>query len=960
MIRSRLYWKVFANFALLLVILTAMTVLTLNILSEVESSYTSASADFALLRNLENISFVLTDVPYAADNYALTRSSGARMVFESSWKRFEELLPVVERQLRDTSMAVDLTETRALFYEWMEKVGDRKMMLASGPRESDFEPRNFALSALEAENGYLLRARENIRQMRQIVSAASGRNVELARSLSSDIGRFITIVNVLLAVFAMTLGFVLTRSITDPIRRLKQGTQDIIEGKFRPVELGRRDELGELAADFTHMAEILGNNYTRLNAYSELVTALNTNVELEHVEDESLSILCRHTGASIGAFYIYGEDSRSLELAAGYALSTNSGVKKRYALGEGIPGQCALLREPVEVSEIKDVRTFPVESGLVSLIPKNILAAPVLFQDRLIGVLVLGSLGEFDELRKGIVLNSAPQIGVAVTNARSNAAAQRLSREIATKNEELNQKNAELQKAYKVKSDFLAGMSHELRTPLNSIIGFSTVLLSPGGDPVTDDQRMGLEKVLKNGKHLLQLINDILDYSKIESGRMTVSVSEDTVENVITNTLVTTESLVKAKGLQTITKIEPNLPVLKSDVLKVKQILLNLLSNAVKFTERGSITIEAWEAGENIRISVRDSGIGIEKKNLDLVFEEFQQIDNSDSRKYKGTGLGLPISRRLALMLGGDLTVESAFGKGSKFTLSIPPVYVPPIEETPTVERIQMSELRKASSLSGVVTDARLGQTKILCIDDDPDAIELLRKHLVPEGYAVSYAYSGDEGIRMAKQIRPDLITLDIMMPEKDGWQVLRELKKDVSTKSVPVVIHSMIDNKPLALSLGAIDVVPKPIDPQALLGLLERVSKGPDDYVLVVDENKESSNTLKILLESKGFVTRTADNGESALELLRDSRPSIVFVDLILPKLEGFQTVDKLRNQSKWNDIPVVVLAGDDFSQKEREALQSSIREYIRDNKVSHDAIATSIRRILTSADSPTEGSKP
>jgi len=176
----------------------------------------------------------------------------------------------------------------------------------------------------------------------------------------------------------------------------------------------------------------------------------------------------------------------------------------------------------------------------------------------------------------------------------------------------------------------------------------------------------------------------------------------------------------------------------------------------------------------------------------------------------------------------------------------------------------------------------------------------------------------------------------------------------------VPVVIHSMIDNKPLALSLGAIDVVPKPIDPQALLGLLERVSKGPDDYVLVVDENKESSNTLKILLESKGFVTRTADNGESALELLRDSRPSIVFVDLILPKLEGFQTVDKLRNQSKWNDIPVVVLAGDDFSQKEREALQSSIREYIRDNKVSHDAIATSIRRILTSADSPTEGSKP
>ncbi len=957
MIRSRLYWKVFANFALLLVILTAMTILTLNILSEAESSYASATADFALLRNLEGLSFILTDVPEAADNYAFARSSDSRIVFETGWKRFEELLPIVESQLRDSSTVESLRVARDLFYEWMANVGDRKMMLAGETRDPDFEARMSALSALEAERGYLIRAREHVRQMRQSVSVASGRKVEVARTLSGDVGRFITIVNVLLAVFAIALGFVLTRSITDPIRRLKQGTQDMIDGKFRPVELGRRDELGELADDFTHMAQILGNNYTRLNAYSELVTALNTNVELDQVEEKSLSILCRHTGASTGAFYVYADESRSLELAAGYALRTDSGVKKTYGLGEGIPGQCALLREPLEMSEIEDVRTFPVESGLVSMLPRSILAAPVLFQERLIGVLVLGSLSEFDELRKAIVLNSAPQIGVAVTNARSHAAAQRLSREIAAKNEELNQKNAELKKAYKVKSDFLAGMSHELRTPLNSIIGFSSVLLSSGGDPLTDDQRMGIEKVLKNGRHLLQLINDILDYSKIESGRMTISVAEDTVENLITNTLATTESLVKAKGLQLITKIEPNLPALKTDTLKVKQVLLNLLSNAVKFTERGSITIEAWEGEELVHISVKDSGIGIEKKNLGLVFEEFQQIDNSDSRKYKGTGLGLPISRRLAQMLGGDLAVESAFGKGSRFTLAIPPIYVASKEEKPKQERPQRIESPKSQSTPGVVVDARPGQTKVLCIDDDPDSIEILRKHLVPEGYAVSYAFSGDEGIRIAKQIRPDLITLDIMMPEKDGWQVLRELKQEVSTKSVPVVIHSMIDNRPLAISLGAIDVMPKPIDAQALLGLVERVSKGPDDYVLVVDENHESSQTLKALLESKGFATRTADNGEAAMELLKSSPPSIVFIDLILPKLDGIQMVDKLRNFSKWNDIPVVILSGKDLSESEKEALQTSIREYIRDKQTSHDAIAASIKKILASAESSTEG---
>ncbi|MGH2568038.1 MAG: ATP-binding response regulator, partial [Bacteroidota bacterium] len=583
-------------------------------------------------------------------------------------------------------------------------------------------------------------------------------------------------------------------------------------------------------------------------------------------------------------------------------------------------------------------------TGLVEVPPRAVIAVPVLFQDKLLGVIVLGSTKQYRELEKEIINNSVPQIGVAVANAMNHEQTRKLSLEIAKRNEELSSKNTEVEKAYRVKSDFLSSMSHELRTPLNSIIGFSSVLLGQSGDPLTADQRMAIEKVLKNGKHLLELINDILDLSKLESGRMTVSVESDEVASVVSNCLMLTESLFKQKKLTVKDQIEPNLPMLSTDIVKVRQILMNLLSNAAKFTEQGEVAITVTNKDGLVSFAVKDQGIGIKKEHYDIVFEEFRQIEGGDTRKYKGTGLGLPISRRLARMLGGDLTVESEYGKGSTFILNIPPVFV---SKGDTVvhrkEELKKKPVEEMARQAAIPTGAQ-----ILCIDDDPDAIEILRKYLVPEGFSVASALSGDEGIKLLRQIKPALITLDIMMPQKDGWQVLRELKADPRTKDIPVVIHSIIDNKPLAISLGAVDVIAKPTDPTRLLTLAKQFCKTSDQFLLIVDDNEDFALAIQRLLKEDGFNVKVANNGRAAIEILKASTPALILLDLVMPDMDGFGVVRELQQHDVWRKIPVVILSGKDLTETEWQQLNTHISDFMKKGSISRVELNQTIRRVL------------
>jgi signal transduction histidine kinase/CheY-like chemotaxis protein/HAMP domain-containing protein len=958
MIKSRLYWRVLANFALLLVILTAMTVLTLNILSQIERNFGLAKADSKSLNDMEYVRQFLNDIPTAASEYAFTSSPMAKATYLSGWREFNFAVNPLLEDFQDSASVRNVRQVRDLFGNWMQFVGDKLIAVGDLPRTGDnaqeIQDSLKAATQIEAQIKYISSARRLIHNLYAEKIASLPQNISTATLQSSDLRRFVILVNVLLAIFALALGFVLTRSITSPVRLLKQGTQNIMAGIFEPINLRRSDELGELAANFNAMSIELGNNYNRLKAYSELVTTLNSLKSLGEIKKQSLRILCENTHASVGALYLLEKDKNRLELVEGYALREAGDRLKSFALGEGIPGQCAAEEKVLEIESVPPDSGFTIDTGLVEILPGYIIAVPILFQNRILGVLVLGSTKKFGDLEKEIINNSVPQLSVGITNAINDDATRKLSLEIARRNEELNSKNEELEKAYRVKSDFLSSMSHELRTPLNSIIGFSSVLLGPTGDPLTPDQRMALGKVLKNGQHLLQLINDILDLSKLESGRMTLSAESDDATSVVSSCTMIVEQLIKQKGLQLTQDVQPDLPTLTTDIVKIRQIIVNLLSNAAKFTEKGEINIKVRESNGMISFAVKDSGIGIEKKNFNLVFEEFQQVDNSSTRKYKGTGLGLPISRKLARLLGGDLTVDSEYGKGSTFTLTIPPTI--PQQSQDIVQKVppkRPEAVRPPAVVQAIQREpsASLQGAQILCIDDDPDVIEILRKYLVPEGYSVIGALSGDEGIETAVKIKPALITLDIMMPRKDGWQVLRELKGRSATKDIPVIIHSVVDNKPLAVSLGAADVITKPTEPKRLLTLVRQYCQTTDQFILIVDDHEDFALAFQALLSQDGFNVKVATGGKEALDVLKTSTPALILLDLIMPGMDGFEVVQQLQENEQWRDIPVVILSGKELTDEEQHRLDSHIAQFLKKDAFSTSEISKTIKRILQTA---------
>jgi signal transduction histidine kinase/CheY-like chemotaxis protein/HAMP domain-containing protein len=968
MLKSKLFWKVLANFGLLLLILTAMTVVTLGLLFQIQKNFTLANADTRAIATLQKLSALVNDVPMASYRYALAGGHQDKENYLEGWGDLRRQFAQFGEMFPDSASQVEMQLVKDNFEQWKLSVGDRLIALgderASNKQIREFESRMQQLLGIEITSRYLDAARSLVANVLQARIPLQNSNIETANNDSVRLTTFIILVNVLLAIFAIALGFVLTRSITKPLSLLIGGTQSIMAGRFEPIALHRTDELGDLAADFNKMSSMLGNNYNRLNAYSELVTTLNSSASMEDVQRKALEILCTHTHASLGALYLVIRGQRALELVSGYGLRKDKALEKRLAFGEGIPGECAIERKEIELVDIPGGSGYIVDTGFVELVPSYVLAVPVFFRDEILGVLVLGATKKFGDLEKEIVNNSVPQLGVALTNAMNFEETRSLSVEITKRNEELSAKNNEIEKAYKVKSEFLSSMSHELRTPLNSIIGFSSVLLGPSGDPLSPDQRMALEKVLKNGKHLLQLINDILDISKLESGRMILSVETEDVSTILSNCALIVEPLIQSKRLTLTQDIQQNLPSLTTDIVKVRQILVNLLSNAAKFTEKGGIAITVRQSDTGIvSFGVKDTGIGIDRKNFDRVFEEFQQVDSSSTRKYKGTGLGLPIARRLARMLGGDLTVESELGKGSTFTLTIPsklptrltemqaPGLMPtPVPPQPVVrpEPPPMQPLVPTS----IPQPLRSGQqVQILSIDDDPDVIEILRKYLVPEGYSLIGALSGDEGLEIASRLKPDLITLDIMMPKKDGWQVLRELKANPETKDIPVIIHSIIDNRPLALSLGAVDVMMKPTDPKRLLTLVKKHYKSGDQFILVVDDNLDFALACKDLLKRDGFNVKIATRGEEAVKILEESIPSLILLDLVMPGMDGFSVIHALRSKEQWINIPVVVLTGKSLSDEDHKSLDPYIADYLMKDSFTTAAISGAIKKILNVA---------
>ena len=520
---------------------------------------------------------------------------------------------------------------------------------------------------------------------------------------------------------------------------------------------------------------------------------------------------------------------------------------------------------------------------------------------------------------------------------------QQQSEELQEQNVELEAQREQVEEANRLKSEFLSNMSHELRTPLNSVMALSRVLLMQAKEKLSGEELNYLEIIQRNGQNLLSLINDILDLSKIEAGRMDVTPKLFSITSTIETVMERLEPVAEEKGIDMNQEIPDNLPQVESDEARIHQIVQNLIGNALKFTDRGNVTVSARSDAEKVYIRVADTGIGISAKDLSNIFQEFRQVDGTSARPYEGTGLGLAIAHKAAKMLGGELSVQSTPGKGSTFTLTIP---------------IKWSGLIPGFGPLAEITPGQIisEQKTVLVVDDEPDVLTMISEYLSLEGYNVLTATSGEKALRLAQEHRPFAITLDVIMPEMDGWEVLQHLKENPGTKNIPVIIVSVSDDQETGFALGAVGYVTKPVNRDLLVGEINRIDGPTPHTIMIVDDNEIERKEMAGIIEEEGMKALVAEDGKGCIDMIQESLPDVLVLDLIMPEVDGFEVLDRVRSDPKTSNLPVIVVTAKDLTTEDKERLSGNVSSVLAKGDTTSKALLEELKKLLADIGRPQE----
>ena len=807
-------------------------------------------------------------------------------------------------------------------------------------------------------------------------------------------------------------------SIRKPIKKMRDVADKIATGDLAirvPVET--TGEIGRLAVSLNHMAQNLMESRAKIEEYShslekkveirtaalmkktqgleqsnntekahnEIVAALNTELEIEPLLKNIIGKIAGHTDSQIGVIYLYEEESKSLRPGSTYAVDREA-LGDGFRLGHGLPGQSALERRTILVTDVPE-SYFRISSGGMEGMPKNIICIPITIKDQLVGVLELAGIHDYTDRDFKFLNVVAYQLGIGINNALTYLRLEEMAEDLkeksellAAQNEELQAQNEELQaqseeiraqseelisqkkeieekserveEANRLKSEFLSNMSHELRTPLNSMLGLTNLMAQEIAGRINEKQKEYIEIIERNGKNLLQLINDILDLSKIESGKVEMSISKIQFKRFIRSISTSIMPLIERKGLSLAIDADDDI-FIYCDVDKLRQILINLIGNAAKFTEKGGIsisaTVEKGELHDRVIIKVSDTGIGIPVDAMDYIFEPFRQVDGSLTREYNGTGLGLNICYNLVKLMGGKIEVESEQGKGSTFTV--------------TLLKDRRSKLRpKQEDWKKKVKDALVQETgkelpgpgmqagKILIIDDDPIIIREMEIIFKEENYHLTSALTGSEGLLLLNKYIPDLIFLDLRMPEMDGFKVLEELQKREDLKDLPVMILTAADlteyeKKGLGKNVKGV-IIKGQIDKNTLLSMINKILYEPGAgraigregkkrekkpaKILIAEDRPDNLILLKEILRPAGYRIYVAKNGQEAVDIARKERPDLILMDMQMPVMDGFEATKHIMETEELKEIPIIGLTARAMKGDREKVLAAGCSDYL------------------------------